>query len=829
MPSTPVYTFEINGTPVYPNDGLTIDLIVSGLDTARAEIYSEDGSFIPLVDDEVVIEEDGDVIFAGLIVTAKTKGIGGIGSDAVTTSISMSDYSTYASFRYADVTIPAGTTLKDAVQTYLLPYLSPYGVTLHGSQVTGPALEQIVVTDKKVGEVFNHLATVAQMVWKIDTTKVLRFYAGGTVPAPWNITANDLHVDGDVEVTPSMDKFANKVTVRAGQSGGIPNFLDGPFTGDGVTDTFTLTHKIGGPLQEVGTDSAVGNCVVYVDGQQESLGGLTSPMMWLYDPVALTIQRNPAYGPPASGAVITVPYDAIMQSFLVSADDLADQGTRGIREIRLIAPDVFTKAAAQQLADGTLAKALFIASTIKYSTTFPGLFPGMTQNVVLPNRGLSADFLVTEIKLRQDGLVLKREVTAITGNDVPETWRDTVRRWDDLGAGGGSALRSLSGFSSSGPGPIYVATLVLTDAQIKAGADNPISGVAAPGVGKRLKLIAATIHLGTTDGAYTNVDAGGGIDIICGGKRMSSGLYGTEYQNLFDTAHHKVIDIPAPAMDVVSSILMGEDVASAAAASDVGNAPLMLNIDNNGSGAFTGGNGNNGAVIYFYYAIENVGAIWPNLSSVTPTSSCSSNLWSDDFESGAALSVDYTDISDMVKSAGVGNGGTQGIEGSGTNAEKYYAEISKTFTPNSRNGCISMDIKPNAAIDQSGHYYIEVHAPGGPNDVMAFGLYSGGSYAGTDFGDISIYKSFSSSIVDVDEALTDGVYKTVRVEFEMSSITAGARNADGWVKLYVDDVLLADLTGQVIGAYHVTNNPNNYWGGVRFAPQGAGDNILVRN
>jgi len=275
--------------------------------------------------------------------------------------------------------------------------------------------------------------------------------------------------------------------------------------------------------------------------------------------------------------------------------------------------------------------------------------------------------------------------------------------------------------------------------------------------------------------------------------------------------------------------VMGEDIASMADIDDVDDQALYVFLDNNGAGDFTGGGGSNGFKFIVYYVIEDISADWP-VSAVV--SSCSTTLWSDDFESGDPLSDDYIDLGgDITKTAGVGVGSSQGVDSDGT----FLSEFSKTFAPNTRNGCITFNIKADAALHAGdgggfGSYLIEVHDPTGPNGLAAFGLSSGGAQeAGTDFGDIFIYDEGFVNIGEADEALIDGVYAEVRVEFELSSLVGATPQADAWIKVYVDDVLLIDLSGQTISTYHAVNNPNNYWGGVRFAPQGHGDDLLVRN
>jgi hypothetical protein len=194
--------------------------------------------------------------------------------------------------------------------------------------------------------------------------------------------------------------------------------------------------------------------------------------------------------------------------------------------------------------------------------------------------------------------------------------------------------------------------------------------------------------------------------------------------------------------------------------------------------------------------------------------------WADNFNSAAALSVNYGTVIDMTKTAGIGPDGSQAIIGTGTNSQKYYAEVRKTVTVDSRKGYVEVDIKPNEAIDQGGWSYIDVYWVGG--------IYSGGTYAGSpDFGDISLFNQSYTEIGAETNAVSDGVWTTLGMEFETSSISGGARNADGWMIVTLNGVDVINVSGLILGNYHAVNNPNNYWYTLSISPQGTGDNLYV--
>jgi hypothetical protein len=255
---------------------------------------------------------------------------------------------------------------------------------------------------------------------------------------------------------------------------------------------------------------------------------------------------------------------------------------------------------------------------------------------------------------------------------------------------------------------------------------------------------------------------------------------------------------------------------------DQANLPLVLQLDNNGAGDLTGGDAANGAVVRVYYVVE------PVVVEPPSESACSENVWSDDFES-STLAAKYDTVTDMEQAAGIGVGGSQGIRGTGSDSEKFYAEIQKDMAAESRLFCITLTVKPDTGIYQSGGwYYLEQH---GYSNGIVFGLYSTNlTLSSSAPGDLYFYTdAIGTNDFELLASITADAENTIHVEGETSSISGGSRQADGWVKVWVDNVLILDETGLVYGDYHATFNPDNWALGIlRVSPQGVGDNLLVR-
>jgi hypothetical protein len=168
-------------------------------------------------------------------------------------------------------------------------------------------------------------------------------------------------------------------------------------------------------------------------------------------------------------------------------------------------------------------------------------------------------------------------------------------------------------------GLVRRAIVTLTNAQIKALPTTPITLVAAPGAGSRIKVLAATVIAKTGSGAYGNINAtyaalqlesAGGrwlAQAVANDDALTTPL--TRLSSLLGGTNESYVDMLVPFVNAVEAEgASGSEQWVAPVISndltDTENDLVRVSIDNNGSGDLTGGHGSNTLRVIVYYAVE---------------------------------------------------------------------------------------------------------------------------------------------------------------------------------------------------------------------------------
>jgi hypothetical protein len=411
------WTVTVDGVEVEPrsNPPLAIQKASNGRATLDMHVVSLDGTYQPDLGSEVILDELGDIVFAGTLEHVTRAGLKGEGVTAETVRLSAIDYSGLADRRRLAGTRSSESTL--ARVTWIASELD--GVTVHGSQATGVTLEAQTYDYSTAAQALTDIARAngPDWIWRIDSDKALRVLAAGTEAAPFDI-APDGYAVGDVTVDISRDNYRNSIIVRAGDGGTTTR-----------TETFTA---VGGDTSFTTAMPASGNIelawpsLLIVDGVSQGPVFWETGGGWEWHPSTHTLSRVSGYSLSA-GEVVTITYAATFP-FTVTAPDAGEIAANGRADELIERRDIREVDAAQAVADAELAARLVPSTTVRYETREPGLEVGQLQHIEA--RGVDTDCLVREIAITGDvgSVRLRYRVTAEVGQ-VSESYRDTYQKW----------------------------------------------------------------------------------------------------------------------------------------------------------------------------------------------------------------------------------------------------------------------------------------------------------------------------------------------------------------------------------------------------------------
>jgi hypothetical protein len=165
--------------------------------------------------------------------------------------------------------------------------------------------------------------------------------------------------------------------------------------------------------------------------------------------VTVESARDSSY---ANKITCRIPATATTADIWVYAEDGAESAAHGTWDKFFVLHDQPTEADAQIFAVAELARSIKVKQIVKYHTFATGLFPGQTQDIEYPSRGIDATGVITEIVTRDYGTNrLIRQVTLTideSQTNLDRNWRDTYKLWaKDTG---GSGQTPIPGEAESG-------------------------------------------------------------------------------------------------------------------------------------------------------------------------------------------------------------------------------------------------------------------------------------------------------------------------------------------------------------------------------------------
>jgi hypothetical protein len=412
--------------------GIRIQLPLGSSWLADLTTYDNDstaGAYRPDIRQWLSLDYEGQRLFRGQVTTVRDSprartNMGNRSAVTAKANVLITDQMQLDEFE-----VVAGQTLKQvvtAIQTYGSPSMADAGIALDPTMPNGPTLDATTFDGISIQEAFNRLMDRTGSIIRITPDDVLEAFAPGDKVCDYALTTANKFALGPITWEKTLRKFVNRATVEygTGRALRVDNFV-----GDGSEDTFTLSLPISG-FYAYTSAGAVGYGVVdYPAGPTtESLGGPTSPMIWQYDPDALTITRT--LGAVANGVAFFVRYD-VQYPQRITVEDAVSIAADGLWARTYKRPDIFEPSEAEEEADGLLRVNGETPKIIKLRTKqYPMPLPGDIINLNFPERLIADDdYLIIRVDA-EDYADQKYEfvLTCVEGVEVQQSWTETLRQ-----------------------------------------------------------------------------------------------------------------------------------------------------------------------------------------------------------------------------------------------------------------------------------------------------------------------------------------------------------------------------------------------------------------
>lgn len=195
-------------------------------------------TYKPSLGDEVVVEEDGDNIYGGIIVRSVESAEAG---GNIIYEIKCADYTQYLK-RQLVIERYENETTDDIIQDLVDNYTDD-SITTTNVAVT-KTIASISFNGLTVAECLEKLAESLNAFWYIDEDKDIHFFQKNTELSPFNLTdTSGNYIYNSLKIEDDISQLRNSITIRGGTNPSDTNRIETIVSQDDTQDVFPLGYK----------------------------------------------------------------------------------------------------------------------------------------------------------------------------------------------------------------------------------------------------------------------------------------------------------------------------------------------------------------------------------------------------------------------------------------------------------------------------------------------------------------------------------------------------------------------------------------------------------
>lgn len=347
-------------------------------------------TFKPSLNDEVIIELDGERIYGGVIISVE-QSMDHL--NTITHDVQCKDFTQYMD-RLLVTERYQNQTLNYIVLDLIDRYGDDYGFTT--DNVTGDTVEikSITFNEIPLSECFNKLAKLTTYYWYVDYFKDLHVFKKNEELAPFNLLDDSgNYIYDSLRINEDLSQIRNVVKIRGGEA--IADERTELLTGDGEKDTFPLGNKFSElPVVEVdGSPVTVGLDFLDNDADFDA--------MWSFQQKYIRFTAGNIPGAPISGETNIEVTGTPLKPVVVKRYDTASLAEFGTYESKTENNLIRSRDEALQFA---LSELTAYADAIRnggFDTYEPGLRSGQTMAIFSEVRDIDEQFVIQSVTFRQ--------------------------------------------------------------------------------------------------------------------------------------------------------------------------------------------------------------------------------------------------------------------------------------------------------------------------------------------------------------------------------------------------------------------------------------------
>lgn len=358
-------------------------------------------SFVPSLDDEVIVELDGDRIFAGIIIGLSDRMTGPKSLDY---KIKCADYTHHLdrlliTERYEDKTIDF--IINDLLTNYASDF-TDVGV------IAPITIDSVAFNRIPISQCIKKLATLVNYNWSTDYFKDIKFFARSADPSPFNIsdTSNNYIYDS-LSLKHDISQLRNKILVEGAEVESSPRTVK--YAGTVDSAEFDTQYKFSSKP------------TVTVDGVTQTVGieniddELSFDCMWSFQQKYIRFTAGNEPGTPAGDTNVDITGIPLFP-ILVNVPAPSSIGVYGTYEYAVKDTSITSQG---QAIDRATAEIQAYGAQINeggFKTYTPGLKSGQIININSTIRGINEDLVIQRVQFR----MLSND------SDFPGVWTITV-------------------------------------------------------------------------------------------------------------------------------------------------------------------------------------------------------------------------------------------------------------------------------------------------------------------------------------------------------------------------------------------------------------------